>query len=479
MGGASSSLASDEAGLLAAGEDRDLLEDVVLAEEEAAEDLARHLLGHVPVDVPHLHRLLHHRLGGVEVVHPVLREIARHDVAAELAHAALDRDDPAQDLQQGGLAGAVGPDEHDALAALGREIEVAVDDVVAVGLLHVLQVDDLPAGAGRLGKLEIDPPQVLLRLVHGHLLQALDLLLLRLGPRGQRGLGAEPVDEFLQVGDLALLVLEPRRLLLLAFVLLPEEIVVVARVALEGAPAQFEDAGAEGVQERAVVRDDDEAARVPGEVLLEPEQGLQIEMVRRLVQEEEGRLAHQQAGQMGAHDPAAGKRLGELVTVALAKTEAGEDLLGPRLQRVVDVVVVVGLGLELGPARGDMENGLVARRRAFLGQETEVRAPFPGDGALVGRLLAEDQVKERRLAGAIRSHQPIAVGPGHENRDILEEDTGTVGLGDVGESEHANRQANQLGAEGSMMETRPKAGNATPPRQVKGQLCALNGIPWG
>jgi hypothetical protein len=122
-------------------------------------------------------------------------------------------------------------------------------------------------------------------------LEALDLLLLRLGPRRHRGLGAEAVDELLQVGDLALLVLEGGRLLLLARLLLADVVVVVAGVAVERPAAELEDPGAERVQEGAVVRDDDEAAGVARQVVLEPEERLEVEVVGRLVEQEQRGLA--------------------------------------------------------------------------------------------------------------------------------------------------------------------------------------------
>ncbi|MEJ1973629.1 MAG: hypothetical protein WDM96_14550 [Lacunisphaera sp.] len=61
--------------------------------------------------------------------------------------------------------------------------------------------------------------------------------------------------------DLALLVLELGGLLFLAGVLLVQVIVVVAGVLVERAAAQLEDAVAEDVQEFAIVRNDDQAAR--------------------------------------------------------------------------------------------------------------------------------------------------------------------------------------------------------------------------
>jgi hypothetical protein len=87
-----------------------------------------------------------------------------------------------------------------------------------------------------------------------------------------------------------------------------EVVVVVAGVAVERAVAQLEDAGAEGVEERAVVGDDDQAAGVAREVVLKPEQRLEIEVVGRLVEQQQRGLGDEQAGEMGAHDPAAGKR---------------------------------------------------------------------------------------------------------------------------------------------------------------------------
>ena len=134
--------------------------------------------------------------------------------------------------------------------------------------------------------------------------------------------------------------------------------------------------------------DDDQPARVAREVVLEPEEGLQVEVVRRLVQEEEGRLGHEEPGQVGPHDPAAGEGLRQLVAVALAEAEAGQDLLGARLEGPVDVVVVVGLRDELLAAGRDLDDGLVGDRRAFLGQEAEVGAALPFDRAVVRRLLA-------------------------------------------------------------------------------------------
>jgi hypothetical protein len=143
-----------EARLLAAGEDGHLLVDVVLAEEEGAEDRAALLLGELVLVRPQLHHVLEDRRAGGEVIEAVLGEVAGDDVAAELARPALDRDDAGQDLEERRLARAVRPDEHDPLAALRHEVEVPVDDLIAVGLVDVLQLDHLEPERGGLGNLK-------------------------------------------------------------------------------------------------------------------------------------------------------------------------------------------------------------------------------------------------------------------------------------------------------------------------------------
>ena len=67
------------------------------------------------------------------------------------------------------------------------------------------------------------------------------------------------------MGDLPLLVFPGGKLLGLVGLALAEKIVVVAVPAPETFAAQFEHAGAQGVEERAVVRDHQQRAGVAGE----------------------------------------------------------------------------------------------------------------------------------------------------------------------------------------------------------------------
>ena len=184
--------------------------------------------------------------------------------------------------------------------------------------------------------------------------------------------------------DFALLILEERGLLVLAGILLVQVVVVVAGVFVERAAAELENAVAEGIEELAIVGNDDEAAGIAREVVLKPEQRLEVEMVGRLVEHEQSGLADEEAGKVRAHDPTAREGFGLLVVVGLAKAEAGENFFGARLKRPVDVVVVVVLRHQFFAARGNREDGFVADGCAFLREIAEVRAALPFDRAIVG-----------------------------------------------------------------------------------------------
>ena len=63
------------------------------------------------------------------------------------------------------------------------------------------------------------------------------------------------------------------------------------------------------IQERAIVRDHQDRAGIILEIILEPAERLEIEVIGRLVEHEQIGLHHEQPREMRAHDPAAAHRL--------------------------------------------------------------------------------------------------------------------------------------------------------------------------
>ena len=108
------------------------------------------------------------------------------------------------------------------------------------------------------------------------------------------------------------------------------ELVVAAGV--EGELAALEMAGLlrHRVEEVAVVADQDQRARVAAQMLLEPDRGLEVEMVGGLVEQQEVGLEEQHAGQRHAHPPAAGEGVERPVLLLVVEAQALEDAGGAR-----------------------------------------------------------------------------------------------------------------------------------------------------
>ena len=134
-------------------------------------------------------------------------------------------------------------------------------------------------------------------------------------------------------------------------------------VALErdaAAAVELEDPAGDVVEEVAVVGDGDHGALVVGEEALEPVDGLGVEVVRRLVEEQQVGRGEEQAAERDAAALAAGER-GD-VAVALGEPERVHRAVERRVERpgvaAVDLVlhlrllgeerVVVGVGLGEG-----------------------------------------------------------------------------------------------------------------------------------
>ena len=115
---------------------------------------------------------------------------------------------------------------------------------------------------------------------------------------------------------------------------LPEVAGVVGGVGGDAAVLNGRNVRDAGVHERAVVGDEKHGAVVAREELLEPTDAFEVEVVGRLVEKQQVRVAQQQLGEGDAHLPAAREVTGGLVEVLHGKAEACQDLPCARLQLV-------------------------------------------------------------------------------------------------------------------------------------------------
>ena len=363
------------------------------------------------------------------------------------------------------LPAPLGPDDADALPALGGEERRAghghgLGGLGAVGLeraaagqvadREVLEADHELAGphraagervAGqpqrlaRLGRLDALLPQPLepgLVLVHLHVLAlapvaldeldlARDRVLVRLGLALRPGV---PLDALAVVGA------------------------VVAPEHRQPAIAQLPDPRHRGIEERAVVRRHEQGARAAPEVLLQPFDGADVEVVGRLVEQEQVRIGDDEAGERGPRLLAAGDRRGRAGPLVAHEPEARERLVDPLVERVaaqdVEAVLEVGVGgaggvtvvleasqllghpLEVRRAvpHGRAEVGRRHERLVevrLLAQQAEAEAPLAGRAAAVRLVLPGGDPEQRRLAGAVGPDEADALPGSDRGRDPVED----------------------------------------------------------
>ncbi|MNJ46401.1 hypothetical protein D3C77_415290 [compost metagenome] len=242
-----------------------------------------------------------------------LVEVEGFEVGAH-AHGALVRGQFAQQhLDQGGLARAVGADDGQAVAADDAGGQVLEDDAVAERLGDALDVgDQLARGAAgidaevQLARQVLDP----LGAVQTHLLQGAGAALVAgaLGGDGAVegvGLGLDALGQAAQ--GLGLLLHD-----------LGGPVVELDEALVQGADlAAFQpvDGVGDAVQEGAVVADDQQGETGLDQLVLEQFDGQDVEVVGRLVQQQQVGLFGEGLGEGGAADLAAGQPLRRLVRV--------------------------------------------------------------------------------------------------------------------------------------------------------------------
>src|SRR6266511_719431 len=233
---------------------------------------------------------------------------------------------------------------------------------------------------------------------------------------------------------------------------------------------ELDDGGDHAVEERPVVRDDEQRAGEVGEVAAEPVEAGRVEVVRGFVEQEYRRLGEQHPGE---HDP------GLLTAGQGAETPAGIDPVDTQLcaylvhpggirppAELGEPVEVLGVGLLdgvggirlpgglggvgwlgglgwLGGVGGFGEPEAAGKRGQLAWRARQVRADRGGrvghllgvvaerggcvDGSLVRPQLAGQDAQQCRLAHAVRTDQADPVAPGQGQRHAPEQRLAVVG----------------------------------------------------
>ena len=224
---------------------------------------------------------------------------------------------------------------------------------------------------------------------------------------------------------------------------------VVAAERRERAIAQLPDTGDGGIEEGPVVRRDEERAGPPAEVLLEPFEGVEVEVIGRLVEQQQVRIGDDQARQRrpGLLATRQGRR--RLRPFVPREPEAAQRALDPLVERVAteDLVLMekLGIGVVGHPSlalhrrqplghpiemrRAGPDRGPQVRRGherlvevGLLGEQAERQAALAMDLAAVRFVTTGRQAEERRLARPVRADQPDPVAERDRRVDRIEDD---------------------------------------------------------
>ena len=402
-----------------------------------------------------------------------LVDLADHHAGAEVPHALVEREPAEQRADERGLAAAVVADDGDALGPADRQRDRAEREP-ATPHDGPVESGDHRAGARRGGDLELELP-ALPRFVDD--LQPLDRPLRPARPPGQLlgGLGLRLAQRLVVVG---LLALGPRHALghPLALALGPRlqgvarvGVVAVRRLGplagehtlvLVGLPAtgiqgggalvlvELDDVGDGAFEEGAVVAHEHDGARQRAHEPFETIERGQVEIVRRLVEQQHVVAREQECGELHARRLASRERRQLLVEQTQRKAEFVERGVEPGVEvgpaeaqpAVEGVAVQVGGAVVARRQRGggrlhrlgrlgdsgappdELRHGLTGATLGLLVQVADRGAGRGGDHrALVRSQVAGEHAQERGLADAVRADEPDAVARRRQQIDGVED----------------------------------------------------------
>ena len=183
------------------------------------------------------------------------------------------------------------------------------------------------------------------------------------------------------------------------------------------------------------MRDHDDGVVEVDEELLEPADGVEIEMVRRLIEKQDVGVPEQRSCKEDLDLQRTGQIRHLLIVIGVLDTETVEERLRIGLRLVTAHVGVLGLELgcpdavligevrlcvegilflsdliEVGVALNDrVEDGLVVVFFLILFEETQSLSRGDGNRAARGLELARENLQERGLAGAVGTDDSVAV----------------------------------------------------------------------
>ena len=451
-------LGQHAADLLAAGEDIDLLEHVVVAEEHTAQEAAQ-------IDVVLLGGVLAqpvHQLHGValEVGGVVLGQVGADGGDAPLDGTFIGLQLAHQDLHQSGLGLLVLTDEGNLVVLANGEVDLVQQLLAVNGDGHILDGQDVLAQLALRAKAD----EGITAGGAGHFLDGQLVQQLAAGGSllGLGLVGGEALDEQLQLFNLLLvaLVLVADHGLDHLGGLVPE--VIVTDVHLDLTVVDIHGVGADGVQEVAVVGNgDDHAGEVQQEVF-QPVDGFDVQVVGGLVQHDDIGVAEEggsqqdldlQSGVHGLHDIIVhfggdAQALENTGGVGLGFPAAhfrefgfqvggAQAVLVGEVGLFVDGVLFLHDVIQVLVAHDDgVHDGVLVVGVLVLLQNGNTLFGVDMDGAVGGLQLAGEDAQEGGLAGTVGADDAVAVAGQELQVHVLEQPLAAKLHAEIVDSDH-------------------------------------------
>lgn len=205
-------------------------------------------------------------------------------------------------------------------------------------------------------------------------------------------------------------------------------VAVAALVLVDGAALDVPHAGADLVEEPPVVGDADESGAPGAQVVGQPGDALDVEVVGGLVEDDQVLLVDEELGQRDTAALATGERGDDGVEPVL---EAGE---GQAAEEPGEHIADLGAArpLVVGEIADDLlADGLRRVQGVVLGEDAETQPAVVGDAAGVRLLQLGEHPDEGGLAVAVAAHDTDPVALGHPEGYAVEQGTGAVHLADL------------------------------------------------